>query len=65
MKTIYTSREVIQLLVDNNNKIMKMIDNKYFKIEGNNIVTYRKRLILPDREISRYTFDEVIDQIYS
>jgi len=62
IKDTYSKREVIKLLVANNNKIMKLIDNKQFKIVGDAVVTYRKGFFT-DKEISRYTFDEILEEI--
>ena len=62
IKDTYSKREVIQLLVANNNKIMKLIDNKQFRIVGDAVITYRKGFFT-DKEINRYTFDEIIKEL--
>jgi len=61
MKT-YTELELVEILVSNNNGIMKMIDNKEFRIEGKEVVCYRKNMIFPDKELSRNSFEFVIAQ---
>ena len=63
MPDIFTKREVVELLVQNNNAVMKMLgDNKLFVIEGDEVLCYRNR-ILGKKELSRYSFDYVIDQV--
>ena len=53
--------EVIELLVSNNNQIMKLIDDsKYFVIEDDKVVTYKRRMFRRDTPISTYSFDEII-----
>lgn len=63
MKETYTKLEVVELLVSNNNHIMQLIaTSKYFVIEDELVKTYRKRFFISDEVISKYTFDEVINQ---
>ena len=60
---MYTQKEVVQLLVNNNNYIMKLLgESKYFVIEKEEVVTYRRTLFLKDRELSRYSFDYIIKE---
>jgi len=66
MKESYTKLEVVQMLVNNNNKVFKLLDdNKKFIIEGEEVVCYRIRSILPNSEISRYSFDYCIREALS
>lgn len=58
---IYTQLEVIELLVSNNNQIMELIyKEKYFKIVGDKVLTYKKRYLLGDYVVSEKTFEEII-----
>ena len=64
MKEQYTTREVVQLLVNNNNMAMKLLgDNKEFVIEGEEVVCYRRRVMLPNKELNRYSFKYIIDEV--
>lgn len=61
MKKEYSTLEVIQMLVNNNNTIMQLVnETKYFTIEGEEVVSYRKRWVVEDEEINRYTFESII-----
>ena len=60
----YTQREVVELLVQNNNEVMKMLgENKTFVIEGNEVVCYRIGYFFPKKELSRNSFNYVINQV--
>lgn len=61
MKDEYTKAEVVQLLMNTYNNIMKEIDpSKHYKIEGEYVVCYRKTWIGMNTELSRNSFDYVI-----
>lgn len=64
MKT-YTQLEVVQILVSNNNKVLKMVGDhdKFFIIEGEKVMCKRKRLFgMPAKILNEYTFDYVIEE---
>ena len=62
-KDVYTKLEVIEILVSNNNQVIKLIDkSKYYAIEDNMVRCYRKRKVLKDTLLSEYTFDYCIKQ---
>lgn len=63
MQETYTELEVIELLVSNNNHIMKLIDSsKYFVVEDNEVHTYTRRLLFADKLIRTYSFAEILHQ---
>jgi hypothetical protein len=69
VKEVYSKREVVELLILNNNNVMKLLDdNKRFKIiledGGEVVICERVRAIFPNSRLSTYTFDEVIQQLY-
>ena len=58
VKDNYTKKEVIKMLVSENNTYMRAIgDNKEFVIEGEEVVCYRVRRFFPNSELSRESFD--------
>ena len=64
MEEMYTKLEVVELLVKNNNYIMEMLrENKKFVIEGEEVVCYLERYLGKRKEISRYSFDYVIEEV--
>jgi len=63
MEKEFSKLEVVQMLVNNNNKIMKLIDSKIFVIEGEEVVCYRKRIVFPNQELSRHSFDYTISEV--
>lgn len=61
IKNTYTKREVVQLLISNNNMIMRLLgDNKVFSIDGEEVICTRVSRFLPNRELSRHSFDFII-----
>ncbi|MEW5833016.1 MAG: hypothetical protein AB1763_09295 [Campylobacterota bacterium] len=63
---VFTKREVVEILVANNNKVLKLVDpDKYFVIEEENVLCKRKSLFTRDKVINEYTFDYVIEEAMS
>lgn len=63
----YTQREVVEILVANNNKVLKLVGDydKYFVIEGKKVLCKRKSLFARDKILNEYTFDYVIEDARS
>ncbi len=59
---IYTENEVITMLTNNMNSVMKLIDNKYYTADyqQRTVFCYRKNIIFKDELLSEYTFDYII-----
>ena len=61
----YTKKEVIEILVANNNKVLHLIGDydKFFVIEGDKVFCKRKRIFgMKPLILNEYTFDYVIDE---
>lgn len=68
MKDTFTKREVVEILVANNNKVLKLVGDytKIFVIEGDRVVCKRKRSFgLGYKVLSESSFDYVIQEALS
>jgi hypothetical protein len=68
MKDIFTKCEVVEILVSNNNKVLKLVGDhdKFFVIEGDMVICKRKRMFgFPPKILNEYTFDYVIREALS
>lgn len=60
-KETFSKQEVVKLLVNNNNALMKIIDSsKEFVIVGDNVICNRIGFFGGRTELSRYSFDYII-----
>lgn len=60
----YSRYEVVDMLVNNMQAVMKLIDNKYYvaNFEKEMVYCYQKRIIFGDELLSSYTFDYIIEE---
>lgn len=68
MKDTFTKREVAEILVSNNNKVLKLVGDhdKFFVIEGDMVICKRKRMFgMAPKVLNEYTFDCVIREALS
>jgi hypothetical protein len=58
LKDNYSKLEVMETVARQGTKFMELLrDNKYFIVEGEEIVCYRKNLLFSDKELSRSSFE--------
>jgi hypothetical protein len=65
MTETYTKKQVAEILVSNNNKVLKLIgdNDKFFVIEGDRVICKRKRMFgMSPKILNEYTFDYVIEE---
>jgi len=68
MKDTFTKRQVVEILVANNNKVLKLVGDhdKFFVIEGDSVICKRKRMFgMAPQILGEYSFDYVIQEALS
>jgi len=68
MKDTFTKREVVGILVANNNKVLKLVGDhdKFFVIEGDMVICKQKLMLgMTTKVLNKYSFDQVIQEAQS
>lgn len=63
---VYSTAEVVAMLVESNNKVMKALgDNKVFTMntDKKEVYCHRVPLFLPNKLLSTYSFNQIIVEV--